>query len=161
MGLYVMLCKRGEKSTNKKVVAESVEAVPDTFEVENTSDYTGNIFTVTRPTRKTRVTAIFNKLRKFSVRRASNDKGLLGGVASIEEEKDNLSTGKKKSKISFGANEERTYEKEDHIKRTSKISFRDTEEVQEYEKDLAIENDTKLKQHETHTKTASHLILDD
>ena len=50
---------------------------------------------------------------------------------------------------------------DDDIKRTSKISFRDTEEVQEYEKDLAIENDTKLKQHETHTKTASHLILND
>ena len=116
------------KNVAKKVGAESIEevtvrnvpgpqalTVPDNSEVENTtnitSDYTGNIFTVTRPTRTTRVTAIFNKLRKFSVRRPSNQQGLLGGVISIEEETCNLSTGKQKSKISFGANEERTYEK--------------------------------------------------
>jgi len=43
--------------------------------------------------------------------------------------------------------------------RSSKISFRETEEIQEYEKELAIENDTKLKQHDTKTKRTSYISL--
>merc|ERR1712131_9378 len=114
----------------------------------------GFVFQITRPTRMTRLgSKIGASLRKSRGEKVAK-KSIVPMEPTIEEselshsntKKSEISIGneRKVSKLSFGGDDVRFYEKDQIEKRGSKISFNRVEEVQEYEKETAIKDDENL-----------------
>merc|ERR1711931_320172 len=112
-----------------------------------TDEFAPEVYVI-RPTVQNRSTKIVQKLHlRESVQKIIEEKR---SESILRRNNSNVSVSRapsRVSKLSFGGDEIRTYEKDnlEKQKRCTKISFTAMNEVQEYEKEHAIEHDEKLK----------------